>query len=37
MRYSLAGGYRVNAENVLTHGECGVWGAWTARHGDPLE
>lgn len=37
MRYSLAGGYRVNGENVLTHGECGVRGGWIARHGDPLD
>ena len=37
MRYSLAGGYQNNGENVLTYNECDLMGTWLQWNDDPQE
>ena len=36
-RYSLAGGYQVNGENLFSHNECGLTGTWLSWNNDPME
>ena len=36
MRYSLAGGYQVNGENVSGHNECGLSDTWLAWNDEPI-
>ena len=37
MRYSLAGGYQVNGENVSSHNECGLADTWLSWNAEPTE
>ena len=37
MRYSLAGGYQSNGENVLTFNECGLKDTWLHWNEEPME
>ena len=37
MRYSLAGGYQTNGENVLTFNECGLADTWLQWNDEPEE
>ena len=37
MRYSLAGGYQTNAENALTHNECGLADTWLQWNDEPMQ
>ena len=37
MRYSLAGGYQTNGENVLTFNECGLTDTWLQWNDEPME
>ena len=37
MRYSLTGGYQANAENALTHNECGLADTWLQWNDEPMQ
>ena len=37
MRYSLAGGYQVNGENISRHNECGLTDTWLSWNAEPTE
>ena len=37
MRYSLAGGYQVNGENVSSRNECGLADTWLGWNEEPME
>ena len=37
MRYSLTGGYQTNAENALTHNECGLADTWLQWNDEPMQ
>ena len=37
MRYSLAGGYQTNGENVLTFNECGLADTWLSWNDEPAQ